>query len=141
MGRKIGAQKKGGDTNTKDLDFLSDTRPADSPIDEFNSSQIQELQQTEDLVNTRDNEITRIAQSIEELASIFKELAVLVIDQGTILDRIDYNMEMTVDHTKEGLVQLVKAEEYQKSAIPMRCIIVLVLLIIVMLIILIAKNN
>ena len=34
-----------------------------------------------------------IAKSIEELATIFKELAVLVIDQGTILDRIDFNME------------------------------------------------
>ena len=33
------------------------------------------------------------AQSIEELSDIFKELAVLVIDQGTILDRIDFNME------------------------------------------------
>ena len=34
-----------------------------------------------------------LAQSIEELSEIFKELAVLVIDQGTILDRIDFNME------------------------------------------------
>jgi len=41
----------------------------------------------------RDHEINAIVQSIEELSQIFKELAVLVIDQGTILDRIDYNME------------------------------------------------
>ncbi len=34
-----------------------------------------------------------LAKSIEELSVIFKELAVLVIDQGTVLDRIDYNME------------------------------------------------
>lgn len=32
-------------------------------------------------------------KSIEDLSTIFKELAVLVIDQGTILDRIDFNME------------------------------------------------
>lgn len=45
----------------------------------------------------RDEEITRIAKSIEELSQIFKELAVLVIDQGTILDRIDFNMEQVLE--------------------------------------------
>jgi syntaxin 16 len=44
----------------------------------------------------RDVEIQQIAKSIEELSQIFKELAVLVIDQGTILDRIDFNMEQVV---------------------------------------------
>ena len=28
-----------------------------------------------------------------ELADIFKEIQVLVIDQGTVLDRIDFNIE------------------------------------------------
>jgi len=37
------------------------------------------------MVNQRDEEIVRIAKSIEELAAIFKELAVLVIDQVCIL--------------------------------------------------------
>lgn len=83
-------------------------------------------------MNQRDEEITRIAKSIEELAQIFRELAVLVIDQGTILDRIDYNMEQVLEHTKEGIVQLTKAEEYQKSALPMKCIILLVVLIFIM---------
>lgn len=91
------------------------------------------------LVNQRDEEITRIAKSIEELAQIFKELAVLVIDQGTILDRIDYNMEQVIEHTKEGIVQLEKAENYQKSALPMRCIILLVVLIGIMLGVLVLK--
>ena len=50
-------------------------------------------------------------------------------------------MEMTVDHTKEGLVQLNSAEEYQKSANPIKCIIFLVLLVIIMLGILIAKHQ
>lgn len=44
----------------------------------------------------RDQEIQHIARSIEELSQIFKELAVLVIDQGTVLDRIDFNMEQVV---------------------------------------------
>ena len=82
-----------------------------------------------------------IAKSIEELAQIFKELAVLVIDQGTILDRIDYNMETAVEHAKEGLVHLEKAEEHQKNSIAMKCIIVLVLLIAIMIIVLVFKHT
>jgi len=93
------------------------------------------------LVNQRDEEITRIAKSVEELAQIFKELAVLVIDQGTILDRIDFNMETAVEHAKEGIVQLQKAEEHQKNALPLRCIALLVLLIAIMLIVLIVKHT
>jgi hypothetical protein len=44
-------------------------------------------------VKERDAEIKKTAQSIEELSGIFKELALLVIDRGTIADRIDYNLE------------------------------------------------
>lgn len=51
----------------------------------------------------RDQEIQHIARSIEELSQIFKELAVLVIDQGTVLDRIDFNMEQVVGEFGEWM--------------------------------------
>jgi len=107
----------------------------------FSQSQLQELEETEDLVNERDGEIVKIAKSIEELAAIFKELAVLVIDQGTILDRIDYNMESAVDQAKEGIKQLEKAEEHQKNSMSVKCIIALVVLIIIMVGVLIWKHS
>ena len=56
-----------------------------------------------------------IAKSAQELAQIFKDLNQLVIEQGTIVDRIDYNMDQAVVKVKEGLQQVVKAEEYKKS--------------------------
>jgi syntaxin 16 len=39
------------------------------------------------------SQVRKIAESIKELGDIFKELSTLIIDQGTILDRIDYNLE------------------------------------------------
>lgn len=41
----------------------------------------------------RDREIDQIAKSIAELAELFQDLSSLVIDQGTMLDRIDFNIE------------------------------------------------
>lgn len=108
--------------------------------DGFNAQQMAVVDDLEELVQSRDEEIVKIAQSIEELGSIFKELAVLVIDQGTILDRIDYNMEAVVEQTKEGIRQLEKAEEAQKSGRPMKCIIFLLILIAVLTLILILKH-
>ncbi|KAJ0410199.1 hypothetical protein P43SY_002531 [Pythium insidiosum] len=106
----------------------------------FNKAQVTEVEIAEDLINERDQEIQKIAESITELATIFKELAVLVIDQGTILDRIDYNMEQVVEQTEKGLVELEKAEEMQKSNRPMKCIGLLLVLIFIMTTILVLKH-
>lgn len=64
----------------------------------------------------------------------------MVIDQGTILDRIDFNMEAAVAHAEGGVKELDKAEEHQKNALPFRCIVLLVFLIAVMLVVLIVKH-
>jgi syntaxin 16 len=50
-------------------------------------------------------------------------------------------MEQVVEHTKEGVVQLQKAEEHQKSALPMKCVAVLLGLIAIMIIVLIIKHT
>jgi syntaxin 16 len=112
----------------------------------FNTSQQQQQLALADdmttvMIQSRDQEIVQIARSIEELGSIFKELAVLVIDQGTILDRIDYNMEAVVESTKTGIKQLEKAEQHQKNARPLRCIVCLSVTIFVLLVILILKHR
>lgn len=107
----------------------------------FTDEQVQELAEAENVTEERDREIQNIAKGVEEIATIFRDLSTLVVDQGTILDRIDYNMEQVVDTTKKGMEQLDKAEASQKSARPMKCILFLMLLIIVLTIWLVIKNT
>ena len=53
-------------------------------------------------------EIQNLAKSINDLAVLFKDLSVLVIEQGTILDRIDYNIAEAKEHTEKANVHLEK---------------------------------
>ena len=60
-----------------------------------------------------------------------------VIFQGTLLDRIDYNIEQTSVRVEKGLKQLQKAEKYQKKNRKMLIILVLFVIVIIMVIVLI----
>ena len=104
-----------------------------------NSAEDFEVQEMEQVAMSRDVEIQNLVKGINDLAVIFKELSVLVVDQGNILDRIDYNIEQAVTHTKKANKQLHKSEEYQTSRIR-SCIGCLVAAIVIMIIILIIKH-
>jgi len=125
-GKKLGSEGDGfgfGNSNSSD----DNNNNSDGVDTGFNDMQLEMLRNYESDINQRDKEIAAIAKSIGELATIFKELSVLVIDQGTILDRIDYNMEQVNDKVEKGVEELEKAVKYQKSSRPVWCIVVLLL--------------
>ncbi len=114
--------------------------PAARSTQGLTDEQMEALANATTSVEDRDQEIQHIARSIEELAEVFKELNVLVVDQGTLLDRIDHNVDMTLDTVKEGVKHLESAEKSQKSARPMWCIAALMALIIIMIVIIAVRK-
>lgn len=106
----------------------------------FSAAQAAAVDDMVDLAHERDQEILAIVRSINDLAEMFKELQTLVVDQGTLLDRIDYNLDLTLDRVNEGVKHVQKAEEYQKSARPLWCIGALMLLIIIFIIVIIVRK-
>jgi len=65
------------------------------------------VQSNDIAIAQREQEINEIAKGIIELADIFKDLQTMVIDQGTMLDRIDYNVERMVADVKGAEKELV----------------------------------
>jgi syntaxin 16 len=82
----------------------------------LSQDQIESLNEIRKHADEREKEIIRIAQSVNELAAMFKELSVLIVEQGSILDRIDYNIEQAQVKVAAGKKEVVKADEYSKAS-------------------------
>ncbi|XP_045762521.1 syntaxin-16 [Maniola jurtina] len=93
------------------------------------------------MVAEREEEVNKIVKSIVDLNDIFKDLAQMVNEQGTVLDRIDYNVEQTQVQVHEGYKQLQKAERYQRQNRKMHCIMMLAVTVIVLVILLIVVKS
>lgn len=128
-------------TDNLDDSFQFDAATHDEEDDHgWSQEQLQEIDLMGSLIDERDKEIKKIVSAISELSTIFRELSVLVVDSGTILDRIDYNMELVVDNFEAAEVELEKAEKYKKRSPATVCIVVMCVLNIVMVIIMIIKQ-
>jgi len=105
----------------------------------FNEQQMVWAQNNYQQIVERDKELQAVARSIRELAQIFNDLAILVVDQGTVLDRIDYNIEQAVIHTEEGEKELEKALANSKTSKIRSCILLVCVLIVIMTVLLIIR--
>ena len=92
-----------------------------------------------DILKKRDNDLNILLSSVNELAQIFKELQVLIMEQGTILDRIDYNIENASTSVKEGHKNLIKADEAMKKSCAKKAIMIIMVVDAILLLLLIFK--
>jgi syntaxin 16 len=75
-----------------------------------------ELDAMEERAAERSHHIAQIVESVNELHCIFKDLAGLVIEQGSILDRIDYNTEKIYKKSHDARGQMQKAVQKKKTS-------------------------
>lgn len=94
----------------------------------FTDEQIRQMMQNEESIMRRDRELRQILSSIVELNELFKEFATLVVEQGTLIDRIDYNIETAHSFVEQANEELRTAEKYQKMSRGSLCILLLVIL-------------
>ncbi|KAG0198566.1 hypothetical protein BGX28_007989 [Mortierella sp. GBA30] len=95
----------------RNKDIFSGVQPISSISDDqgesgFTSAQQAFAEQSNATITQREQEINHISRSIFQLADIFKDLQTMVIDQGTLLDRIDFNVEQASVHLQDAVYEL-----------------------------------
>jgi syntaxin 16 len=86
---------------------------------------VRELVENQKDIIRRDQELRDVLRDIVELQQLFGQFSNLVIEQGTLLDRIDYNVESAQTSMQSAVKNLTEAEIAQKSSVLTCCIIVL----------------
>lgn len=141
--KRLRQQKEGQDGVDLEMNLNGNrSRIDDDNLDDmvFNEHQMAKLKKSEAFTAEREREIQQVVESVNELAQIMKDLSVLVIDQGTIVDRIDYNIQNVATTVEEGLKQLQKAERTQKQGGMVMCATILIIMCFIMLVLLILKE-
>jgi syntaxin 16 len=81
------------------------------------------------VLQQRDNELSHLLNNVTELATIFKDIQTLVMEQGSILDRIDYNIDVAGDNVIKSKKSLIKANEYHKQSCFRNAMLILLVII------------
>ena len=90
-------------------------------------------------IKKREEDIDILVKSINELSGIFKDLQNIVQEQGTILDRIDYNINISYENSQQGLKYIKKAEQHNNESCFRNAILLLFIIIFVETILIIWK--
>lgn len=93
------------------------------------------------MIEERDRGVQNVLKSTLELNQLFKDIGQLVLEQGSIMDRIDTNVEHSALKVESGVQQLRKAEGHQRKNRNMVCILVLAGLVILFILLIMIKKS
>ncbi|XP_052210019.1 syntaxin-22-like isoform X1 [Diospyros lotus] len=96
-----------------------------------------EITFNEAIIDEREQGIQEIQQHIGEVNEIFKDLAVLVHEQGAMIDDIGSNVEGAHAATAQGKSQLVKAAKTQRSNSSLTCLLLVIFGIVLLIVIIV----
>ena len=130
--------------SNKFQDFVSDEDLANISMrnkdsDLKGSNDFLATQENNTQLRRRDNELNILLDNVNELAELYKEMQNLVMQQGTILDRIDYNIDIASTNVSAGKKSIIKADKYMKNNCFRNVIIVLLICIFIETLLLIFK--
>ncbi|KAI3905059.1 hypothetical protein MKX01_017305 [Papaver californicum] len=91
----------------------------------------------EAIIEEREQGIQEIQNQIGEVNEIFKDLAVLVHEQGAVIDDIGSNVENSYMATQQAKSQLAKAAKTQKSNSSLTCLLLVIFGVVLLIVIIV----
>ncbi|KAJ0027130.1 hypothetical protein NQD34_018130 [Periophthalmus magnuspinnatus] len=82
------------------------------------------------LIQEREQAIRQLESDIVDINDIFKDLGVMVHEQGEMIDSIEANVESTDQNIHRGMQQLARAAEYQSSSRKKICVLVTIAVVV-----------
>eukprot|EP00358_Blepharisma_japonicum_P003278 CAMPEP_0202950032 /NCGR_PEP_ID=MMETSP1395-20130829/18179_1 /ASSEMBLY_ACC=CAM_ASM_000871 /TAXON_ID=5961 /ORGANISM="Blepharisma japonicum, Strain Stock R1072" /LENGTH=104 /DNA_ID=CAMNT_0049653671 /DNA_START=192 /DNA_END=502 /DNA_ORIENTATION=+ len=79
-------------------------------------AQLQAQVYDEDILRDRQIELGKIEECLQEVNDMMKYCAETVQEQGVVLDRIEDHVDDASENTSQAVLELNKAEEYQKKS-------------------------
>ncbi|KAJ7976326.1 Syntaxin-22 [Quillaja saponaria] len=96
-----------------------------------------EISFNEAMIEEREHGIREVQDQIGQANEIFKDLAVLVHEQGVVIDDIHSNIDTSAGETTEAKVHLVKASKSVKSRQNWCCWVLIIIVVVVVIFLLI----
>jgi len=97
-----------------------------------------DLKVNEVIIREREEEIKKIEQAVVEVNDMFRDLSVLVVAGGQMIDSIEAHIEEAVVQSEMGVKELQTAESYQKAGNRKTCIIIMIIVCVVIVIVVLA---
>lgn len=99
----------------------------------FTGQQEAQVAENAMIIRQRNEELEALIPMMNQLNEFFMDLNTLIIEQGTILDRIDNILDDAIDEIEEGNEELMTAQTHQKS----KCFYIYMIIAVVVIVILI----
>uniref|UniRef100_A0A3Q4N864 Syntaxin-7 n=1 Tax=Neolamprologus brichardi TaxID=32507 RepID=A0A3Q4N864_NEOBR len=131
-------QKSQRDAASKEKEFVARVRASSrlsvsNCLSSDHQIQVQADAVTEEdlrLILERESALRQLESDIVDINDIFKDLGMMVHEQGDMIDSIEANVESTETNIQKGMHQLARASDYQQSSRKKICIILIVLVVV-----------
>lgn len=102
------------------------------PTPAYTEQQMAQLSSIQHEYEARDASIADLIKEVTEVQEIMRDISVLVVEQGSMIDRVDQNITTTVEHVERGVEHIRRAHDASKSGAMATCIFVLLILVSIM---------